>query len=42
MGNANPNKSLSLDILSDFKELKKDSQGIMLEHTTSHQTYLLK
>lgn len=42
MGNSNSNKSLTLDVLSDFKELKKDSQGIMLEHITTHQTYLLK
>lgn len=43
MGNSsNPQQKLDIDVLAEFKELKKDSQGIMLQHNKNQQTYLLK
>jgi hypothetical protein len=32
MGNTTQPHKLGLDILTEFKELKKDSQGVMVQH----------
>lgn len=42
MGNATQHQKSAIDFLSEFKEMKKDSQGIVLQHNETKLTYFLK